>query len=58
MKVAFYPTFNKNTTYTFELLKHIAKSYGHTITDIPDWDLLGVSLTSHYEIKKLRTARR
>ena len=58
MKIAFYPTFNKNTTYTFELLKYIVQKYKHELTDISNCDILGVSLTSHYEIDKLRMARK
>ncbi|MHA1395785.1 MAG: hypothetical protein ACTSRZ_19970 [Promethearchaeota archaeon] len=58
MKIAFYNTIKINTTYTFELLKYIAKYYKHSIVDIKDCDILCVSLTSHYEINELRKARK
>lgn len=58
MKIAFYDTIKINTTYSFELLKHIAKYYKHEIVEPINCDVLCVSLTSHYEIDKLKKARK
>jgi radical SAM superfamily enzyme YgiQ (UPF0313 family) len=59
MKIFFYQgNKQKITTYTFELLKHIAIKYGHEIVDTPEKaDLSGISLTSFFEIDQLRIFR-
>ena len=58
MKIAFWTNNNFNTTYTYELLRYLAKKNGHKETGIQDADIVGISLTSHYEIDELRKARK
>lgn len=59
MKIYFYQNNIKNiTTYTHELLKHLAYKNGHEVVDSPEKaDVSGISLTSFYEIDDLRKFR-
>jgi hypothetical protein len=58
MKIAFYYKNKEQTTYTDELLKHIAKKNGHQVVDYDNADIIGISMTSHYELQKLRMIRK
>lgn len=59
MKIKFWEnkTLKGNTNYTNELLRHIAIKNGHK-QESKDFDILVVSLTSHYEIEELKRARK
>jgi radical SAM superfamily enzyme YgiQ (UPF0313 family) len=59
MKIYFYQNNKKNiTSYTHELLKHLAIKNGHEVVSSPDIaDISGISLTSFYEIDELRKFR-
>lgn len=59
MKIFFYQKYEKCiTTYTFELLKYLAKENGHEISkDASYADICAISLTSFYEIDTLRIFR-
>lgn len=59
MKIFFYQK-NKtgNTTYTFELLRYIAKKNGHTLSDLNDSEICALSLAHISEIDTLRIFRK
>jgi len=59
VKIYFYQKNKQNiTTYTFELLKHIAGKNGHdVVTDVGGCDVVGISLTGFQEIDTLRIFR-
>lgn len=59
MRIYFHKHTDKNlTTYTFELLKYLAKKNGHIVCDSADGsDVIGISLTSFYELDALRVLR-
>lgn len=57
MKILFYNNTKGATTYTYELLKTIAKYYKHEIVQ-NNPDIIAISLTSHYEIEELRKLRK
>jgi hypothetical protein len=60
MKIYFYNSNKKSiTSYTFELLKHIASKNGHDVLKEPhDADIIGISLTGYQEIDILIAARK
>lgn len=59
MKIYFYQNNKKKiTTYTHELLKHLAAKNGHGVVSSPELaDVSGISLTSFFEIDELRKFR-
>jgi radical SAM superfamily enzyme YgiQ (UPF0313 family) len=57
MKLHFWDTNKGQTTYTIGLLKYISVKYGHELNHLI-FDILCVSLTSHYEILELKKARK
>jgi len=58
MKLYFYKNNKKVTTYTYELLKYIAKKNNHKVVETPkEADLCCMTLTSLLEIDNLRIFR-
>ncbi len=58
MKIAFFSNQKEATTYTHELLKFLAQKGSHEICSMSDANIIGVSLTSHYEIEDLKRVRK
>ena len=58
MKIAFFNNQKGVTTYTHELLKFLAQKNGHELCSMNEAEIIGVSLTSHYEIEDLKRVRK
>lgn len=59
MKIAFYHNEKDEiTTYTYKLLESLAIRYGHNVVNLPDAEIIGYTMTSHYDMPTLRKIRK